>query len=404
MITMLKRLIQCVLLAFLPFFGQLAHAANLVKLKNVAVISENGHTKFEADLTKAIGFSVTAETAPNRVIIEMPRVEFELPTGAGHDVAGIISAYRYGVADGGKSRIVIETKKPVVISWSTVKSAHGNHLPRMLVDLIETSQEGYADTLARDNGDAPPVETAGITPAGDEPAQAPHKMIIALDPGHGGQDPGASSEADTHEKDVVLAYALALKQSLIDTGHYEVVMTRDSDTFVRLHERVKLAHDNKADLFIAIHADTLDDPDVRGTTLYTVSDKASDAEAGDLAQKENKADVIAGMDLGKQTDEVSNVLINLAQRESKNQAMFFAKKAIAEIKPITQMTGKPIRSAGFVVLKAPDVPSVLVELGYLSNKQDEAMLISPEWRNKMAAALTKSIDAYFMPVLSASVK
>jgi len=274
----------------------------------------------------------------------------------------------------------------------------------MMVDLIETSQEGYADTLARDNGDAPPVETAAVTPAGSGLGDVVHKMIIVLDPGHGGQDPGASSRNDTQEKDVVLAYAFALRQSLLDTGHYEVAMTRDGDKFVRLEERVKLARDKKADLFIAIHADTLDDPDVRGTTVYTVSEKGSDAEADALAQKENRADVIAGMDLGKQTDQVANVLINLAQRESKNQAMFFAKKAIKEIKPITEMTSKPIRSAAFVVLKAPDVPSVLVELGYLSNKKDEALLTSPEWLHKMATAMTKSIEAYYTPALSTASK
>ena len=400
---MIKRCIACVFVATAVFASPL-RAAALVHLTNAAITSVDGHTKFEADLTKAVGFSVTAETNPNRVIIEMPRLAFDLPTGAGHDVAGVISAFRYGVVDKRKSRIVIETKKPVVINMSSIKAGHGGQPNHMMVDLIETSQEGYANTLARDNGDAPPVETAALTPAGEGAGSEVHKMVIALDPGHGGQDPGASSQSDVKEKDVVLAYALALKQSLLSTGRYDVVMTRDGDKFVRLQDRVKLARDKKADLFIAIHADTLDDPDVRGTTVYTVSDKASDAEAGALAQKENRADVIAGMDLGKQTDEVSNVLINLAQRESKNQAMFFAKKAITEIKSITEMTSKPIRSAGFVVLKAPDVPSVLVELGYLSNQKDEAMLVSPEWRHKMALAMTKSIDAYFNPVLSASLK
>ncbi len=400
---MIKQCIASVFMATAVLASPL-QAAPLVHMTNAAITSDNGHTKFEADLTKAIGFSVTAQTNPNRVIIEMPRVEFDLPAGAGHDVAGVISAFRYGVVDKRKSRIVIETKKPVVINVSSIKAGHGGQPNHMMVDFIETSQEGYADTLARDNGDAPPVETAALTPAGEGSGAEVHKMVIALDPGHGGQDPGASSQSDVQEKDVVLAYALALKQALLSTGRYDVVMTREGDKFVRLQDRVKLARDKKADLFIAIHADTLDDPDVRGTTVYTVSDKASDAEAGALAQKENRADVIAGMDLGKQTDEVSNVLINLAQRESKNQAMFFAKKAISEIKPITEMTSKPIRSAGFVVLKAPDVPSVLVELGYLSNQKDVAMLVSPEWRHKMALAMTKSIDAYFNPVLSASLK
>jgi N-acetylmuramoyl-L-alanine amidase len=399
MITSVKRFYASLFLAAAAISSP-AYAADLVQMSNAAIISANGHTKFEADLTMPVGFSVTAETNPNRVIIDMPRVSFNLPNGAGQNVAGVVSGYSFGPVEGGKSRIIIETQRPVVISWSTVKSAKAGKPPRMMVDLIETSQEGYADTLARDNGDAAPVETGSISPVNE---QSQRKMIVALDPGHGGQDPGASSDDDIHEKNVVLAYAQALKEALLSTGRYEVIMTRDDDRFVRLEERVKLAREKKADLFIAIHADSLDNADVRGATLYTVSEKASDAEAGALAQKENRADVIAGMDLGKQTPEVSNVLINLAQRESKNQAMFFAKKALKEIKPITEMTGKPIRSAGFLVLKAPDVPSVLLELGYLSNQRDEALLNDPEWRKKMASAMTRSIDSYFNPVLSAAL-
>ncbi len=403
MVTMTKRCAAWFILAMV-IIASPVNAAALVHLTKAAITSDNGHTTFEADITNPVGFSVTAQTNPNRVIIELPRMAFDLPKGAGQNVSGVISAFRFAAVDKRRSRIIIETKKPVVINTSSVKAGHGGQPTHITVDLIETSQEGYADTLARDNGDAPPVETAALSPVGEGQGGEPHKMIIALDPGHGGKDPGASSQTGIKEKDVVFAYALALKQALLKTGRYDVVMTRDGDNFVRLQDRVKLAREKKADLLIAIHADTLDDSDVRGTTVYTVSDQASDAEADALAQKENRADVIAGMDLGKQTDEVSNVLINLAQRESKNQAMFFAKKAIAEIKPITEMTSKPIRSAGFVVLKAPDVPSVLVELGYLSNTQDQAMLVSPEWRHKMALAMTKSIDAYFNPVLASSLK
>ncbi len=244
-----------------------------------------------------------------------------------------------------------------------------------------------------------PEQTGSITPAAQPPA--PHKMVIALDPGHGGMDPGASSHDGMKEKEVVLAFAMSLKQALLATGRYEVVMTRDDDHFLKLEDRAKIAHDHKAELFIAIHADTLDDASVRGTTLYTVSDKASDAVADALAQKENRADIIAGLDLGKQREEVANALIALTQRESKSQSTIFARKAVAEIKPVTQLTSQPIRSAAFVVLKAPDVPSILMELGYLSNKQDRAMLASEDWRKGMAQAMARAVDHYFEPTLSA---
>jgi N-acetylmuramoyl-L-alanine amidase len=241
-------------------------------------------------------------------------------------------------------------------------------------------------------------QTGSITPASSPPTA--HKTVIALDPGHGGMDPGASSHDGLREKEVVLAFARALKEALLATGHYDVVMTRDDDHFLKLEDRVKFARDQKSDLFIAIHADTLDDASVRGTTLYTVSDKASDAVAEALAQKENRSDIIAGMDLGKQKENVANALINLAQRESKSQATLFARKAVGEIKAVTELTSQPIRSAAFVVLKAPDIPCVLMELGYLSNKSDRAMLASANWRKGMAQAMARAIDSYFAPTLS----
>ena len=246
------------------------------------------------------------------------------------------------------------------------------------------------------------LQTGSIAPIATDAEPAKPKFTIAIDPGHGGADPGASSLDHVREKDVVLAFGLVLKKKLEMTGHYAVVMTRDDDTFVPLQDRAKMAREIKADLFIAIHADKLDDTAVRGTTIYTVSDKASDAEAEALAQKENRADIISGMDLGNQKHDVANMLINLAQRESKSQAVMFAKQAVNEIRPVTELTSKPMRSAAFVVLKAPDVPSVLVELGYLSNVADKGRLLSTKWREAMADALTRAVELHFAPVATAA--
>ncbi len=245
-------------------------------------------------------------------------------------------------------------------------------------------------------------QTSSIAPIATDAEVVKPKFTIAIDPGHGGIDPGASSADRVREKDVVLAFGLALKQKLEMTGQFAVVMTRDDDTFIPLQNRARMAREIKADLLIAIHADKLDDPSVRGTTIYTVSEKASDAEAEALAQKENRADIISGMDLGHQKAEVANMLINLAQRESKSQALMFAKQVVNEIAPITGLTSKPMRSAAFVVLKAPDVPSVLVELGYLSNSADKAKLLSKTWRDAMATALTRAVEQHFVTVATAA--
>jgi N-acetylmuramoyl-L-alanine amidase len=356
-------------------------------------------TRFEADISSSVGFSATAVKSPYRVIIDIPDVSFDLPAGAGRKAGGLVRSFRYGLVEERKSRIVLDVSGPVLIGKSQVFPAKGKKPAHIIVEILPTTPENFKLTYESEHpGDGASEQTAAITPAAVPRAQqteADQRKVIVIDAGHGGIDPGALSHKRTKEKDVVLAYGLALRDVLQKSPNYKVVMTRDSDTFISLDERVKIARDNKADLFIAIHADTVDEKDVRGTTLYTVSDKATDAEAEALAQKENRADVIAGIDLGNQTKTVSDILINLAQRESKNQALYFTKKAVAQLQPYARFTGKPVRSAAFVVLKAPDVPSILVELGYLSSKEDEALLSSSDWRSNMATAMAHAVDDYF---------
>jgi N-acetylmuramoyl-L-alanine amidase len=240
------------------------------------------------------------------------------------------------------------------------------------------------------------VQVAARGDVAPEPrASAPARPVIVIDPGHGGIDPGAVSRSGTAEKDVVLAFSEALKETLDATGLYEVHLTRNDDVFLSLHDRVQFARKAAADLFIAVHADSLSRGTARGATVYTLADKASDAEAEALAHKENRSDIIAGVDLMAETEQISGILIDLAQREAKNHATTFAKQLVTELKPVTNLNRRPIRSAGFRVLKAPDVPSVLFELGYLSNRSDETLLVSPEWRGKVAGAMAEAIQRYF---------
>ena len=226
-------------------------------------------------------------------------------------------------------------------------------------------------------------------------SQPANRLLVVIDAGHGGIDPGAISRNGTKEKDVVLAFAKSLQKALQARGDVEAVLTRDKDAFLSLQQRVDIARNRQADLMIAIHADTLRDSSVHGTTFYLVSDQASDAEAEALAHKENEADAIAGIALDTQNANVADVLVNLAQRESKNHATMFAETAISRLASTTKFTGKPLRAAGFVVLKAPDVPSVLVELGYLSNADDEKKMKDMKWRDQLAGALADSIRSHF---------
>ena len=199
------------------------------------------------------------------------------------------------------------------------------------------------------------------------------------------------------EKDVVLGFGLMLRDKLDKTGKYRVVMTRGDDSFVPLADRVRFARSRNAQLFISIHCDALarGDGEAEGATVYTLSEHASDAEAAKLADAENRADVISGVDLSVEPDDIAGILIDLAQRETKAFSLQFAKHVVGELKTAARMHKHPLKSAGFRVLKAPDVPSVLIELGYVSSRRDLKQLMSENWRTHAGDAIVKAVDGYF---------
>lgn len=385
-------------------------AAEDVVATGARVGGDETRTRFVADVSRTVSYSVYVLPEPYRVIIDMADVRFDLPPGIGRKVRGLVSEYRYGLVEEGKSRIVIDTLGPVLIEKSFLVEPQLGQPARIVVDLVKTTEEAFVKSYNSEQVNArKEIAELSAAPASAEASEMPvvlpgkkGKKVIVLDPGHGGIDPGAISRSGTKEKDVVLAFATALRRALLATGKYDVVLTRSGDRFISLKNRVKVAREKAADLFLAIHADTVRGKDARGLTLYTLSEKASDAEAEDLAKRENRADIIGGLDLEAETEEITDILIDLAQRESKNHAMFFSKKAVAHLKPLTLMTGKPLRSAGFMVLKAPDVPSVLLELGFLSSKSDEKLLTSAAWQAKIARAFATAVDSYFATELAST--
>ncbi len=429
----------------------LAQAIKLPEITTARIASNAEKTRFTAELNFAIGYNVYVLANPYRVIIDLPDAVFDLAPGTGDVARGLVSRFRYGQLDNNRSRIVIDVTGPVLIQNSYAVRAKDDRPARLIIDLIATDAETFAkinqvDQVANlvakeqartDQNDGiipreqPMVSTGGTgdtdstgsktndpiadllrgkalkskTHKSKKPApkqklakQAPNrrkKLTIVIDPGHGGIDTGTSAKSGLSEKALVLVFSKQLRAKLLSLGRYKVIMTRSTDKFVPLRKRVAIAHGNKADLFIAIHADSIKYSAVRGTTIYTLSETASDAEAAALAAKENRADIIGGVDLAGENKEITNILIDLAQRETKNLSLYFAKSAINGLKRVTRMARRPMRAAGFVVLKAPDVPSVLVELGYLSNKRDAKLLANKAWQAKVAKALARSVDSFF---------
>jgi N-acetylmuramoyl-L-alanine amidase len=220
--------------------------------------------------------------------------------------------------------------------------------------------------------------------------------VVVIDPGHGGQDPGALAAGGIYEKTVTLAAAKQLKQKLEESGRYQVFLTRDRDVFVKLGDRVKIARKHKADLFVSIHADSIDKSDVRGMSIYTLSNTASDSQTEKLAARENKADLIGGVDLSHEDKDVANILIDLVMRDTMNQSKFFANTIVTQMnKAGVKTLERPHRFAGFAVLKAADIPSVLIEIGFMSNPKEARALNSPEYRHKITKAIQAGVDAYF---------
>ncbi len=354
-------------------------------------------TRFIADLSKKVDVHVFALGNPYRVIVDAADVSFQMPPGLGKEQRGLVSAYRYGLFAPGKSRIVIDINKPFLIDRHFVIEARDDQPARLVIDLVPTDQATFLAKLREAKQKRVASGPAPLTQPPSRPAYA--KPIVVIDAGHGGVDPGTRSTTGVTEKEIVLKFAERLKQKLAATGRYEIYLTREDDTFLPLKDRVAFAQKKGAGLFLSIHADYFPveiDGDARGATIYTLSEKASDAEAKALAAKENFSDAIAGVELPSDSDEVvANILIDLAQRETQNRSVVFARSLVGELAKKNTLHTKQLRSAGFRVLKAPDVPSLLLELGFLSNPDDEKQLTSEAWRDRMTDSVAAAIDHYF---------
>ncbi|MCS3725811.1 N-acetylmuramoyl-L-alanine amidase [Bradyrhizobium betae] len=377
-------------------------AVNFPVASAARLAGDGKQTRFILDIDQAVTFRAVMLADPYRVVIDVPQVNFQLPAGTGAGGRGLVKAFRYGLVMPGGSRIVFDLTGPAKIANSYVLEAANGQPARLVLELEEVDRAAFVQSLPPDSrpelrpaiADAPP---ATVPAASAEAAQqkADGRPIVVIDPGHGGIDNGTQSSGES-EKNLVLAFGLALRDKLEKAGKYRVVMTRDDDTFIPLNDRTKVARNLKAALFVSIHADALPraEGDAQGATIYTLSDKASDAEAQRLADAENRADAIAGFNLAEEPTDVADILIDLTQRETRTFSNRFARLLMGEMKSTVRMHKHPLKSAGFRVLKAPDVPSVLVEIGYVSNKGDLEHLVSDGWRSKAVGSMAQAIDGF----------
>ncbi len=359
-----------------------SHASEPV-IMGVRIAEHRDRTRFVVELSDPVAMRTFTLSNPNRVVIDMPAVQWHLDAPARPAGNGIVRSYRYGLFRSGNARFVIDLNAPVSVSNALVVPPTGGYGYRVVIDLFPTAQDKFnksagwpADLRARE---AAAALLASLPPADQGAAANEEKRVIVIDAGHGGIDSGTNGVNGLLEKDVVLDEAQRLGRA-----------------YIPLKERVSIGRNWRADLFISLHADSNPDPDVTGLSVYTLSESGSDREAAALARKENQSDVIAGVDLAGGNSAVAPILIDLAQRDTMNRSSRFAEGTVAMLSRTTAILPRqPHRSAAFVVLKAPDVPSVLIELGYLSNSNDAQAMNSAHWRNGVAQAIADAIDRYF---------
>jgi len=369
-------------------------------------------TRFVVEVSDPFRVRVFTLTQPDRVVIDMPEVLWRLNGPPRPSGSGLVKSYRYGLFRTGNSRFVIDLNAPASVAEPMVLPPGEGHGYRIVFDLFAVDEAKFARTSGwpseleeKGPGEAPqtPASTRSVPSAtvASIPASSP-KRVVVVDAGHGGIDSGTTGVDGTMEKNLVLDEALRLRSALQKRG-YVVHLTRETDVYIPLRERVNVARGFDADLFISLHADSNPDSSVSGASVYTLSESGSDKEAAALARKENQSDVIAGVDLSGQSSPVASILIDLAQRDTMNRSGRFAETAVEELSHATHILPRePHRAAAFVVLKAPDVPAVLIELGYLSNSRDCAQVRTDGWREGVASAIADAVDRHFGEPIPAS--
>lgn len=378
-----------------------ATAANITGMR---IGQQVGGVRVVFDADQKFDYEVFLLSSPKRLVVDALGTNIKKTLSSSRN--NIISSTRIGELNGDDKRVVFDLNKPVLIKQAFMLEPSKNNGWRFVIDLVTSSERDFENkagmkyALSNKGKNKTNVASAknssskGWFFSGSSKPKARQKIIV-LDPGHGGKDPGAiGAHSRTYEKNITLAMGKELK-SLLESKGYKVYLTRSTDIFIPLRQRVKIAQKYKADLFMSLHADSAVNRNATGLSVYTLSEKASDKEAAALAERENKVDIIGGVDFSENSKEINDILISLSQTDCRNKSSKFAGYMVSEMKKSVKLVNDTHRFAGFAVLKAPDIPSALLEMGYLSNKQEEQFLKQSYYRKKLAQSATAAIDRYF---------
>lgn len=391
---------------FAAFFGVLvlvqadghAQAADDLAALTYQAAGDELRTRVVINFDREPDISTMLLEHPHRLVVDMPKTVFAFDKKS-VEPRGLVEDVRYGMLDAARSRLIFSLKGPFAVERIDVIKNDNSPGYRLVADLVASSDRKFAEDLKTQNATTASTETTPkvdrlAAAAPDQVSKAPKPFTVVIDPGHGGIDSGAESASGIMEKNVTLMFAQQLRDELAKIPGLRIELTRSDDTFLRLTERVRVARQYEADLFISLHADTINRRSIRGATVYTVSDKASDAESRAMADRENRADAVAGITFDNEAPEIADILMDLTRRETHTFSLSFAKTVVKSLKKDVNMINNPHRFAGFQVLRAPDVPSVLVEIGYLSNAEDEKLMLDPAWRTHVATRLATAVGEF----------
>ncbi|WP_414650732.1 N-acetylmuramoyl-L-alanine amidase [Ensifer sp.] len=385
-------LLACGLLMAVPA-AQAAEPAPLLAF-GARIAGDDARTRVVVEFDRKPDFSLHYVSDPVRVVVDLPETAFGLKSDS-LEPRGLFDAIRYGGMGAGSSRIVLSATGPVAVTKAEVIAEEGGKGYRLVLDAERVDQARFDTLLGEQQWTGSVAAAKSDRPVAVAPTKEGGPFIIAIDAGHGGIDTGAlAGETKTEEKHVTLAFAKDLVEALNRGPGIEAFLTRDKDVFLSLPQRVQIARNKGANLFISLHADALKQKDIRGATVYTISDKASDHLAASLATRENLSDEIAGVPLQSEPAEVADILIDLTRRETQAFSVNMARAVVSSFEGQINLINNPHRFAGFRVLQAPDVPSILLELGFLSNKEDEKLLLDPEWRKRVSERLAVAVQRY----------
>lgn len=399
-ITMVMVLIAALVMA-MPTAAQDEEALAPLEVYGLRVSNAPDRSRLIVDLERTTQFAFVSLTEPLRIAVDVRATNYD-GEGEGTPAGeGMIASYAVTQIAPDRLRTELRLGAPAQVQQAYVLEAFDDQPARLIVDLIGDTEENFGHRAGLDMGASEDASAADVeladnsNPPGTSNIVRDTKPLILLDPGHGGADGGAEADNGIQEKIIVLAFARRLQEILINTGRFDVALTRDNDEFLRLEDRVTLARGNKASLLLSIHADAFEDHSVRGASIYTRDEQATDMLDHVLAEQENRADLLGGFAPPEAEPAVVDLLVDLMRRDTRRQSYVAATAILDQLRPSIFVRRFPQRRADFYVLQSPEVPSILLELGFMSNDQDAANLASPEWRDRVAEAVARGIALYF---------